>query len=66
MIRVVVCILIILLIDIVGITVLYRELLCDFWLWSVLVSGIASIFAVDYSSNFPTDDRPLIDFFTPL
>ena len=31
-----------------------------------LVSGIASIFAVDYSSNFPTDDRPIIDFFTPL
>ena len=27
-----------------------------------LVSGIASIFMVDYSSIFPTDDRPIIDF----
>ena len=36
-IRVVVCILIILLVYIVGITVLYRELLCDFCLWSVLL-----------------------------
>ena len=33
---------------------------------SLLVSGIASIFMVDYSSIFPTDDRPIIDFFTPL
>ena len=32
----------------------------------LLVSGIASIFMVDYSSIFPTDDRPIIDFFTPL
>ena len=32
----------------------------------VLGSGIASIFVVDYSSNFPTNDRPIIDFVTPL
>ena len=32
----------------------------------LLVSGIASIFVDDYSSVFPTDDRPIIDFFTPL
>ena len=32
---VVVCILIILLVDVVGITVFYKELLSDFWLWSV-------------------------------
>ena len=32
----------------------------------MIVSGIASIFVVDYSSIFPTDDRPIIDFFTPL
>ena len=31
-----------------------------------VVSGIASILMVDYSSIFPTDDRPIIDFFTPL
>ena len=31
-----------------------------------LVSGIASIFMVDYLSIFLTDDRPIIDFFTPL
>ena len=30
------------------------------------MSGIASIYMVDYSSIFPTDDRPIIDFFTPL
>ena len=28
----------------------------------LVVSGIASIFMVDYSSIFPTDDRPIIDF----
>ena len=33
---------------------------------SPVVSGIASIFVVDYSSIFPTDDRPIINFFTPL
>ena len=32
----------------------------------MVASGIASIFMVDYSSIFPTDDRPIIDFFTPL
>ena len=31
-----------------------------------LVSGIATIFVVDYSSIFPTDDRPIINFFTQL
>ena len=30
------------------------------------MSGIILIFMVDYSSIFPTDDRPIIDFFTPL
>ena len=30
------------------------------------MSGIASILMVDYSSIFPTDDRPIIDFFTLL
>ena len=29
----------------------------------LLVGGIASIFMVDYSSIYPTDDRPIIDFF---
>ena len=33
---------------------------------SPLVSGIASIFMVDYSSIFPTDDRPIIDFLCQL
>ena len=31
-----------------------------------LVSGIASVFMVNYLSIFPTDDRPIIDFYTPL
>ena len=43
-----------------SVVTLFRNTICR------VVSGIASIFAVDYSSNFPTDDRPLIDFFTPL
>ena len=32
----------------------------------LLVSAIASIFMVDYSSIFPTDDRPIIDFSNQL
>ena len=41
------------------------ELYGQKWGYEV-VSGIASIFMVDYSSIFPTDDWPIIDFFTPL